>query len=296
MTKTVFLPYRFTRDAIYQFTGAVVGANGYPVDSDINLDFKNLGYIDGSGLTVLCNTVEWLHSHGVRLAISNHSPDTASIKYLDDCGFFEHLTGKTLRPHARLRQTTLPFARVEHAEAHGWLEANFTPWLSGILAVRPGAVGSVRTCMKEIFNNILDHSTQSIGFVHCQHYPKPKLVGVTVSDFGKGIPRNIRTLSPNLTDAEAILKATEEGFTTKSNPRNMGVGLDFLIENVIGNGGNVSIYSYMGSVHCYRDDNGEAIREPRTGNGYYPGTLVDITLRTDCFVGDDEEEEEEIEW
>ena len=293
MPTVVTLPNYFNYGTLYSFTAAVVRFDGFPADKEFTFDFGRLTFIDGSGLTVLCNTLEWLYSHGVKVWFDNHArPQSASIAYLDDCGFFERHTGSRLRSTASIRNSTLPFTKVAHADAHGWLEYNFTPWMSGVLGVSHGALGSVRTCIKEVFNNILDHSTQNIGFVHVQHYPNKQNVKVTVSDFGRGIPSNIRVHYPDLTDAAAILKATEPGFTTKSTPRNMGVGLDFLIESVTGNQGSVSIYSFMGALHCNRDGANAPRRIPVLGNGSYPGTLVEISLRTDCFVGDDEDEEE----
>lgn len=293
MATTVTLPRRFNYGSLYSFTAAVVDHDGKPRDREFTFDFQQLQWIEGPGLTVFCNTLEWLYSLEIEVYFENHdNPAKLPISYLDDCGFFERHIGAKLNSSASVRVTTLPFTRVAHADAFGWLENIFTPWMSGVLNVSAGALGSVRTCVKEIFNNILDHSTQSIGFVHIQHYPNLKNVRITVSDFGRGIPSNIRALYPELDDASAILKAAEPGFTTKSTPRNMGVGLDFLIASVTSNQGNVSIYSFMGALHCSVDAAGAIRRTPAMGNGSYPGTLVDITLRTDCFVGDDEEEEE----
>ena len=225
----------------------------------------------------------------------NHNDiNKQAICYLDDSGFFERNLGQKLRQYASVRGTTLPFTKVAHADAHGWLEFKFTPWMSAVLGVKHGALGSIRTCIKEVFNNISDHSTQNIGFVHVQHYPKVSRVTTTISDFGKGIPSNIRDSFPLLDDGAAILKATAPGFTTRSTPRNMGVGLDFLIECVTSNQGSVSIYSFKGAVACHRDASGGVIRSSSLGNGSYPGTLVELSLRTDCFVGDDAEEEEMV--
>ncbi|WP_375428847.1 ATP-binding protein [uncultured Sphingomonas sp.] len=297
MTTTVNLPSNFNYGSMYAFTAAIVSANGVPRDREFTFDFGRLQFIDGSGLTVFCNTLEWLYSHDVKVTFQNHvDVSSDSIRYLDDCGFFERHLGRKLRTSASVRGTTLPFMRVAHADAHGWLEYDFTPWMSGVFGVPHGALASVRTCVKEVFNNIIDHSTQNIGFVHVQHYPKINRVRVTVSDFGKGIPSNIKTSFPALDDGAAILEATKPGFTTKSTPRNMGVGLDFLIESVTGNKGSVSIYSFKGAVTCHRNASGVMQRHSSLGNGSYPGTLVELSLPTDCFVGDDVEEEEEMSW
>lgn len=292
VTTTVTLPQNFNYSTMYAFTGAIVGADGLPLDREFIFDFHALRFIEGSGLTVFCNTLEWLYSHGVQVFFTNHQDGTRrAIAYLDDCGFFERGLGAKLRPGAAIRGTTLPFTAVAHAEAHGWLEYRFTPWMSQVLGVNHAALGSVRACVKEVFNNIIDHSTQSTGFVHVQHYPKAKNVRVTISDFGRGIPSNVRTKFPGIDDGTAILRATERGFTTKGHPANMGVGLDYLVQTVTSNHGNVGIYSFQGALHCHRSASGVR-RVPMVGNATYPGTLVELSLHTEFFVGDDGEEEE----
>jgi anti-anti-sigma regulatory factor len=58
MTITVNIPGRFTLSALYPFSRSVVRSDGFPMDTDIVFDFRWLCFIDGSGLTVLCNTLE----------------------------------------------------------------------------------------------------------------------------------------------------------------------------------------------------------------------------------------------
>lgn len=294
--KTVLLPYRFTYQALYTFTQSVVGLDGLPQDNHFIFDFQNLSFIDGFGLTIFSNTLEWLRALGVHVEISNFQIlNRECIRYMDDCGFFQKYLPAPLNPQRAQRGTTLPFTHVAHADGHGWLEHTFTPWASYALGVTPGALGSARSCVKEIFNNILDHSNRESGYVHVQHYPKVRRVNITVSDFGRGIPNNIRARYGQMTDQDAILHASQRGVTTKGHPNNQGEGLDFLIENMTRNGGQVSIYSFSGSLICNRNANGVVHRTAWSGSGSYPGTLVDILLKTDTFIGD-LEERENVEW
>lgn len=160
----------------------------------------------------------------------------------------------------------------------------------------PGAgLGSLRTCVKELFNNIIDHSTQENGFIHVQHHPNSGLIHIAVSDFGKGIPSNIRARFGAMSDGEAIRRASQPGVTTKSVPGNQGIGLDFLIDNVTGNRGHLSIYSFSGSLHCHVSSPGNVARTVQVSSASYPGTLVNIWLNPDTFVGDDVQEET-LEW
>lgn len=296
MTTTIILPNRLQFSSLGSVTRAVLGGDGCPADNHFIFDFSNLTWIDGSGLTVISNTLEWLYHHGARVEFANFNrPHTASISYLDDCGFFERHIGDKLHPFSRPRATTLPFMRVDEGHSHGWLENEFTPFMCYVLNVQSGALASIRSCVGEVFNNIADHSTLNMGFVHVQHYPNMDRVRVTVSDFGRGIPNTIRDRIPGLTDTQAVLRATEEGVTAQTTPRNRGLGLDLLIRRVTSNNGIVTINSYNGALVCKAGRAGAVERIPSGGNAPYPGTLVDISMRTDRFVGDDYTEEE-IEW
>jgi anti-anti-sigma regulatory factor/anti-sigma regulatory factor (Ser/Thr protein kinase) len=291
MATTVQIPNSFDSAAIFSFSQSVVRMDGYPIDNEIVFDFQNLRFVDGAGLTVLCNALEWLLSHNVKISARSFQPATrASIAYLDDCRFFEKYLGAALRPTASVRETTIPFESVSHAAAHSWLEQRFTPWMASTLQVSNGALGSLRAAIKEIFHNIHDHTALTKGHIHVQHYPKPKQVGITVADFGKGIPNNVRLQDSSQNDAEAIVLATQAGFTTKSKPNNMGAGLDFLVRNITSNKGWIGIYSFRGRVICTGLPNSEISRVSYLGQAAYPGTLIDIRLPIDKFTGDDEEE------
>jgi anti-sigma regulatory factor (Ser/Thr protein kinase) len=296
VTTTVYLPRRFETDAIYKFLNFLVDERGSPIDDHIVFDFRYLDFINGTGFTALFNTIEWLGNRGVRRQFARPPGMSPAISYLDDCGFFRMFLGKSLSETAGARPTTLPCTKIRHAEGHAWLEYTLSPWLSGVLGVPSAAIASVKTCMKEIFNNIADHSTEQIGCVHAQHYPQLRQVRLTVSDFGRGIPDTIKTVHAGLDDAQAILTASREGVTARSNPQNRGVGLDYLITHVMANHGKVAIYSHSGSLMCETGDaNGDALRIPVLKSGLYPGTMVDIMLPTDRFVGD-EMGTEDLEW
>ncbi len=294
--KEVIIPAQFTIATTHPFSRLIVSHDGYPVDPHIVFDFGQLRWIDGSGLTVLCNALGWLHSHGVQCQFTNHTGlQRQAISYLDDCGLFRTYLGQSLSSHSQVRGTTLPFTAVPHAEAHGWLANDFTPWMAYTLGVQPESLGSLRTCIKEVFNNILDHSTKDTGFIHLQHYYNLSRVKITVSDFGIGIPNSMRAKFGPMNDVQAILKASWDGVTSQTQPNNQGAGLAVMIDYVVRAGGAMGIYSYGGGLHSRQGHDGRPTREPTAGNGSYPGTIVDVSLNTAAFVGD-EVENGTVEW
>jgi hypothetical protein len=140
-----------------------------------------------------------------------------------------------------------------------------------------------RTSLEEIFHNVNDHSGEGIGCTFAQHFPNKKRIQIAVSDFGKGIPKTVRTKLPLLTDSEAIKKACEEGFTTQSNVKNRGAGLPNLMRYVTQrNNGTVLIASGQANVSAVKGTNGTKVTG-RSQSGIYPGTLVQVMLRTDTL-------------
>ena len=149
----------------------------------------------------------------------------------------------------------------------------------------------------EIFNNIRDHSGENIGCLFAQHFPNRGIVNIAISDFGVGIPFNVRKMNPSMKDSEAIKLAAQEGFSTKTNPQNRGAGLDILIKNTISHQSDkISIFSNYGILHVYKSKDGEDIIFKPVKNTlfFYPGTLLNIEVQTDLFIGD--EEEEDFQW
>jgi hypothetical protein len=275
---------------------AVVGPTGHPIDRDFVFDFGHLNWVKGSGLTVLCNILDWLLLHKVQIGFVNFQQvDRPSLKYLDDCGFLKNYMGSAISAYTSPRSSALPCRKVSHAHSFQWLEGEFSWWMASSLSVGRNALGSVRNCVKELFNNIQDHSTLQDGFVHCQLYPRLDWVEITLSDFGRGIPDTIRPHFGQMSDPAAIAKAIEPGVTTKSHRNNMGVGLDVLTTYVTGNYGTVTILSAHGMVKCGRAPDGTPTRAVEFKTGRYPGTLVEIGLSARRFVGDSEETEV-VEW
>jgi anti-sigma regulatory factor (Ser/Thr protein kinase) len=276
---------------------SIVGSGGKPSSFEVTLDFGRLNFIDGSGYTVLSNSIEWMLYHGTNVRFINFERvNNFAIQYLDDCGFFYYYGQRYLRVDAKVRSTTLPCMPIEQTKAFGWIESKLSPWLGYIFDANKSRLSSIRTCVKEVINNISDHSTMNTGFVHAQHYPNAKQVKITMSDFGAGIPNTIRNRYGVMPDHEAIIHATKEGITAKSRPNNMGAGLSYLVDTVLGNRGVVRFHSLSGNLTCLCDTKGKRVYHARSGTGVYPGTLIEIEIDTRLFVGDEDDERGELEW
>jgi anti-sigma regulatory factor (Ser/Thr protein kinase) len=294
----IYLPYQFDISTMYGFINDVIDNKFLPRNNNIILDFTKLKFIRPSGVTILSNIVQWLIIRGVRVTFTypgDFEHQNNPVKFLDDSDFFSIFSKKKLSQSSRPRTTTIPLKLVKYDESYGWIENNLIFWLMQRLSLSKGALSNIKVCFAEIFNNIKDHSQNNIGCVFGQHFPGEHVVQIAISDFGVGIPHNVKKILPNLDDSNALLKATEEGFSTKSNIRNAGAGLDILIHNVaLQNRGILSIYSNCGAIQC-NYDNGNIAKTMLQVQGYYPGTLIYVELRTDTIIQDDDDSEE-FEW
>jgi anti-sigma regulatory factor (Ser/Thr protein kinase) len=289
------LPARLNLNTTNRFISGIIGNGREPKASSIGLDFGALQFIDGAGLTVLCNIVQWLFQKGVTVSFVGYDGYGVAIRYLDDCGFFERYLGQKLRPGAAVRDSSLPAQPIQHANSFGWIEMEASPWMAAQLHVNENSLAGVRACIKELFNNINDHSKQDTGFVHVQLYPAMNKFCMTISDFGVGIPATMAKKYKCKNDAEAIEKSMEEGVTTKDGTRASGAGLAYLSRYVaLANKGRIAVYSGTGSLHLQGSPN-RLSKTRNAGNIFFPGTLFNLEFPTGTIAAENDEMEN-LQW
>lgn len=281
--RVIRLPASFSFSTMYPFIKAAVDDNCDAECGEIAFDFSELKFIDPVAVVVLSNLIEYFLVLGVKTSFHGLKTPTAGVIFLDDAGFFRHYLKEPLRTHASLKETTLPLRLVANQNATPYLLNDMIPWLARRLMTTSIALSTVRICLEEIFHNIKDHSGVNVGCVFAQHFPKRKEVHIAISDFGLGIPANVRKIHPDVTGAEALNLAIQEGFTTKSNVQNRGAGLAVLTRYVtLRNGGGVFITS--GNAYISVLPQGDVIKTtPRERSVRYPGTLIHVILKTDTL-------------
>lgn len=297
--KTI-LPRYFGRSTMYNFIRDTLFKVNKDSNKAIVFDFSSLVFIEPSGITILANFIHFIKKLNCSVSFCFPIlPDKPSprnpIKYLDDTGFFQIFLNKTLFPNSTLRPTTLPFMNIFCSDTVQWLNYTFEPWLKKNINVKNfNGLEEIKVCIQEIFHNISDHSGQKIGCVFGQYFPSNQNPGyekvkIAISDFGYGIPYNIKNKEGNILDSEALELSILEGYSTKSTPRNRGAGLDVLISNVVkNNGGEVHIHSNNGTLSCL-NYGGKAVSN-KFETQYYPGTFFEIVFNPSWFVKFDEKE------
>ena len=293
---TLLLPSQLNGAGLCQTASMFKHVSDSGTPESVTLDFACLDYVQPCGVTFLSNFAFWLARQGVKVFFSRYDRPGYAIKFLDDSLFFEQHLGRKLHANSSPRATTMPLQRVENEKSHAWLRSDFIPWLSHCIGMNAASLYTVQVSLSEIFNNIQDHADLNVGSIFIQHFPNKKIVNISIADFGCGIPHTVRTTLPELLDdSEAIKQAVQEGFTSRSTPRNRGAGLDYLLQTAVAhNGGTVSIFSLEGYVVFTRGDEGVIARTVRK-RGFCPGTTIDIALRTDTIVPV-EDESEEFAW
>lgn len=288
------LPYQFNGLSLSKVAAdlATHAKNGWP--PEVTIDFANLGFVRPAGIVFLSNMFAWMTAHNTKITLTNLNGGGDAVRFLDDALFFEQHCGAKLRADASPRSTTRPLLRIAHQNCHDWLENDLVPWLAERLSITPASLYVFKNCVAELFNNIQDHTQLDIGTICAQHFPRESRVYISLSDLGLGIPECVRTKVPGLSDAAAIIKAAEAGFTTKSVPSNQGIGLDYLLKAVVDtNGGTVSFYSLNSIVRFGHAGRSGPLVVPNVG--FCPGTTIDIVLRTDT-IETLPDEREDFKW
>ena len=137
--------------------------------------------------------------------------------------------------------------------------------------------------ISEVCNNIFDHADSKIaGYIFTQYYPDRNKIILSICDFGIGIPNRVNEYRssqglPKMDDNTAIAESLKDGFSTKSTPRNMGLGLATVVNIVKGIGGSLKIVSNYG--YYYLDGNTFEIKAFIIQNNF-PGTLLLVELNT----------------
>lgn len=292
--KTVQVPSRFNVYTMDPFIASFIDEEGDAESKSFLVDFSILEFADPVAIVVMSNLFEYLKLLNIKVALIGLVNRSEGVIFLDDSGFFLQYHGSMLRSHASLRDTTLPLKLVANPQAIPYLYGDVIPWIAQRLQTTAIALGTLRVTLQEVFHNINDHSGVQVGCVFIQHFPKKSEINIAISDFGSGIPKNVRKVQPDANDQEALVLAIKEGFTSKSNVQNRGAGLAILMNYVaLRNRGTVIITSGRGNLSAVYDKAKVKITA-RSRVSHYPGTLVNVILKTDTlneFVSDLEHEE-----
>lgn len=284
----VILPSQFRAEMLFNQVEQYFG-RFEDLPEEVDFDFSQMRFARPSGVVFLSNLSRYLVRHGCSVVYTNMDNTTAAIRFLDDAMFFQQHLGHALTDTASIRPTTQPLRAIHHEESHGWIGFSFLPWLSHCCGVPIEHMAELKTCLSELFNNIADHTDSGVGSIFAQWFPNEASLEICIADFGQGIPETVGRVVDGLSDSQAIEMAFADGFSSRSQPTNQGVGLYYLQQNVVENmSGTLTCLSAGGRLTINKV--GNSVRKvPYNLRGYCPGTMIEITFRTDVLYQADEE-------
>jgi anti-sigma regulatory factor (Ser/Thr protein kinase) len=292
----ISVPNVFDTSSMYEVLNKIVDKSGKAIVNDITFDLEDLFWVRPTGITVMGSLLSWLQNQQIKFSFEGYNKkNSAAIEYFDENDIFARFLGRHRDNRAKTKRNSLiPLRVIDSDTSYDWLMTEFSPWLKSKLKMTNPEISSIVMSFLEIFNNILDHSGETVGCFSAQHYPKKDTVSISISDFGVGIPNRIRSVQPALDDESAIEFAAQEGNTSKTHPRNRGAGINTMIHNIIvHNHGKLTIYSGNGILKCSQIDSKLHLQKLRA-DGFYPGTLFEIEMRTDTIS--EALKEEAYEW
>lgn len=180
---------------------------------------------------------------------------------------------------------SIPYREDKSLNMNGIMDYLTYNWIGkGWVHVSDRLRDAIAGRMWEIYNNAFEHSGTEIGVFTCgQHFWRQNDLILSVTDFGRGIPANVRAflsqhvdrdLVARLSGATCLKWAFERGNSTCMGGVARGLGLDLLKEFVRLNQGKLEVYSNDG--YAIVDSNGERFENRAIS---FDGTVVHITLR-----------------
>jgi hypothetical protein len=282
MDIAVPLPPYFRLESMKDFIELAMRASQTPGADAIAFDMTPLMSIEPEGVVALTNAIEYFKHLGKKVYIKGLSAQSKATGYLNEAGFTQLYLGKSA-PAGSIGARTIPLELFKAKEYIPYLYYRLMPWLSTELRTENDTLETVKVCLEEIFHNVDFHAEIDTGCTFSEHFPKAKRICIAISDWGVGIPYNVRKVRVVDSDAHALAIAVQEGFTTGSLMRNRGAGLPNLIKYVVQrNAGEVRIYSGYGALRATRGTSQPEIHSEAL-NWCYPGTIVHVVLRTDTI-------------
>ncbi len=253
----------------------------------LTLDFQNCSFLSHLGVAFLGGLAQDVRAKGGQLDFDLETLKPSLRTNLSQNGFLHSLEAGP----PCWRGNSIPYRNDLWQDDAALMTYLLKDWLSqGWVNISPKLQEAIAGQVWELYANAFEHSLSAIGVFSCgQHYPQRRELHLSIIDFGRGIPKNVQTLSQNafLDSTEALKWAFQPGTSTVVQGISRGTGLNSLQSFILSNGGNLKIFSNDGSINI-RDN--EIKVETRAIN--FSGTLINIAFKCDesyyCLASEDQ--------
>jgi signal transduction histidine kinase len=258
-------------------------------EREVMFDFSRCNFLSPVGVAVLGGTARSLESEGREVIFRWDSFARRGVrKNLEQNGFAALHGLSTATPWSG---NSVHYREDTHFDKQAMVGYLTNEWLAeDWILLNDDLRAALAGTVAEIYLNAFEHSGSSVGIFTCgQHYPNKRRLSLTVADFGRGIPANVREHlgEAGMSGAKALAWAFERGNTTSEMEVGRGLGLDLLRQFVHVNKGSLEIYSGDGLAHL-----GSGLDRLRTGHPVFNdlseagigGTVVSIDMRCDDIL------------
>lgn len=269
-------------------------------DSNVSIlciDLGDCAFLEPFHLVSLACLIEEYYLNDVKIEFQLRE-NYGLNEYLSKLKFFNYWSKQTDRKQFRPAeiQTNLNIWKISDQMIDTYSNVSQKYFEDNFNSIHDFAPFSI--CLKELFNNIKDHSQSEVsGFCISQYYPSQNKIKFAVCDLGIGIPTSVNNFLSlkgrnNIDDPSAIILAFEQAFSVQSIPQNRGAGLDILKNISILNNGEILLISNRGYYKLKTDSVNSSSLKYRFG-----GTVIEVVLDTLSFhLKEDDQEGIDIDF
>jgi len=251
---------------------------------EVIFDLTNCKFIETHDVVVLSCICNFYKESGIKISFSiNHGGSV--FKYLANIGFFNYFNYPLMGYEPIDSLTTNKLSHVIEEYANSYPDI-FVRYFERNLFEGKN-LSSLGSTLSELLNNICDHSKTKNAFTLGQYFPKKEYIKLCICDLGAGIPKTILNYmnainSPLENELKAFELALQLGFSTKSTPRNRGLGLA-TVKSIIQNlQGYVYIFSnsvvYLANFESSDEKKHHIYLKQKSSD--FPGTFILIKINT----------------
>lgn len=265
----------------------VSGIDKFKMEHDeLTIDLQSIGFVNPELVVDLAKSIIFLINQNVKVNLLVDKKNLSN-KYLFDIKFID-FCNENLDAAGPLgfinRSSAMPIMKLAKERMTQYIES-IKMYLGGHCDGRDYAF--LGLIISELINNVYDHSKNE-AYAFLQFFPKKDIVKVVISDVGVGIPYNVRAFlkDDSLEDNQCLEWAIQRQNTTKSTPRNKGLGLDNIIHAMASLNSKVKIIS-QGATY---EMQGNKSKFSNNVIQNYVGTLVvvEIDINSLDLIADEE--------
>lgn len=255
-------------------------------------DFKYAKHLKPYHIAPLACLIHEYQAKGFKIRITNMSNQINS--YLQSFNFEQFCNNEHRNDFSCSDPKTFPLWRIEESRVSFYADHVQKYFEQNHFGGK--TLFSLSISLAELMNNIFDHSMSKIpGYTFTQYNSTTNSIITCVCDFGVGIPKKINSYlkkekEPTLDNLEALIKAFEQHFSTRSTPRNRGFGLDNILSVIKELNSKLLVISNNALYRILPDN----ITERTLLEENFPGTLFVTYLNTSNLPACEEELTEEM--